>query len=69
MENAVRVTEAVQCLKTVFLQVPGLHLTVADATLLSGLETLECLLVLATLADARFVIRDRDGRYYRTTAA
>ena len=65
MENAAHVTEAVQRLKTVFLQVPDLRLTVADASLLSGLDRLACHLVLAALEDARFVTRGRDGLYQR----
>ena len=65
MEAVPRVTDAVQRLKGVFLEVPGTRLTLADATRLSGLDRPLCHLVLMALEDARFVKRGRDGVYER----
>jgi hypothetical protein len=65
MEPVPRVTEAVQRLKGVFLQVPDARLTLADATRLSGLDRRMCHLVLMALEDARFVRRGRNGLYER----
>ena len=65
MDTVPRVTEAVQRLKGVFLEVPGTRLTLADATRLSGLDRPMCHLVLMALEDARVVKRGRDGVYER----
>jgi DNA-binding IclR family transcriptional regulator len=69
MEAVPRVTEAVQRLKGVFLEVPGTRLTLADATRLSGLDRPTCHQVLMALEDARFVKRGRDGIYERGRTA
>jgi len=62
------ITEAVERLKGVFLEIPGTQLTLADASKLSGLDHPVCQVVLETLEDARFLTRGRDGRYQRRTA-
>jgi hypothetical protein len=69
MEAVPRVTEAVQRLKGVFLQLPETRLTLADATRLSGLDRPMCHLVLMALEDARFLKRGRDGVYERGRAS
>lgn len=65
METPLRVTEALQRLRGVFLEVPGTRMTVADASRLSGLDRSTCGMVLAALEDARFLKRGRDGLYQR----
>ena len=62
MDSAVRITDAVQRLKEAFSQFPGTRLTVADASRLSGLERLECELVLTALEGAGLLKR----RYERS---
>jgi DNA-binding IclR family transcriptional regulator len=69
MEAVPRVTEAVQRLKGVFLEVPGTRLTLADATRLSGLDRPTCHQILMALEDARLVKRGRDGIYERGRTA
>lgn len=66
MEAMPRVSEAVQRLKGVFLEMPSTRLTLADATRLSGLDRPLCHLVLMALEDARLVRRGRDGVYERS---
>jgi DNA-binding IclR family transcriptional regulator len=56
-------TEAVYRLKGVFLEVPGSHLSAAQAARLSGLDESVCESVLLALENARFLKRTADGRY------
>lgn len=63
MEPVVRIAEAVQRLRGVFLEVPGTHLSLAQASLLSGLDQPMCESVLSALEDAHFLKRGRDGCY------
>jgi len=65
MEAAPRLTEAVQRLKGVFLEIPGTRLSVSDASRLSGLDRPTCDIVLMALEDARFLKRGHDGLYQR----
>jgi DNA-binding IclR family transcriptional regulator len=67
MENRPRVTEGVQRLRGLFLEVPGTCLTLTDVSKLSGLEGPECEAVLGALEDAHFLRRRHDGRYQRWT--
>jgi DNA-binding IclR family transcriptional regulator len=68
MERALCVSEAVERLKGVFLEIPGTQLTVTDASRLAGLDPPFCLEIMAALEDARFLKRGRDGRYrYRAS--
>jgi hypothetical protein len=55
MYSAPRVSEAVDRLKGVFEEVPGTRVTLAEAVLLSGLDTGTCSIVLETLTDAGFL--------------
>jgi hypothetical protein len=68
MKHTVRIADAVQRLKGVFLEVPGTQLSVVQASELSGLEPSVCESVLSALEDARFLKRGRDGRYLHWTA-
>ena len=63
--DAPRVSDAVQRLKGMFLEMPGTQLSMADATRLSGLERPVCRVVLEALEDARFLQRRRDGLFMR----
>ena len=59
------VTEAVQRLKAVFVEIPGTQLSLADASRLSGLERTLCRFVLEALEDAHFLTRGRNGLFIR----
>jgi hypothetical protein len=63
MEPTPRIAEAVERLKGVFLEVSGTQLSLAQATLISGLDRGVCESVLSALEDAHFLKRGRDGRY------
>jgi hypothetical protein len=65
MEATLRIVDALQRLKAVFLEIPGTRLTVADASRLSGLECPTCEIVLGALEDARFLRLGPDGLYRR----
>jgi hypothetical protein len=67
MHSTVRVTEGVERLKGVFLEMPGTQLSIDDASLLSGLEPDVCGLVLEALEDARFLRRTGKGLFVRRT--
>jgi DNA-binding IclR family transcriptional regulator len=64
-EAAPRVTEAVQRLKGVFLEVPTTQMSVVDASRLSGLERTTTRLILEALEDARFLRRASNGLFMR----
>jgi DNA-binding IclR family transcriptional regulator len=57
------VAEAVERLKTVFVEIPGTQLSLADASRLSGLERTTCRVVLEALEDARLITRSRNGLF------
>lgn len=63
MERALGVSEAVERLKGVFLEIPGTQLTIGDASRLAGLDHPLCHEIMVALEDARFLKRGRDGRY------
>lgn len=63
MPAPVRVVEAVERLKGVFLEIPGTRLSTAQAARLSGLDETYCESVLSALEDTRFLKRTGDGRY------
>jgi hypothetical protein len=69
MTHTVRIAEAVQRLKGIFLEVPGTQLSVIQASRLSGLDPSVCESVLSALEDARFLTRGRDGRYLHVMGA
>jgi hypothetical protein len=67
MEPALHVSEAVERLKGVFLEIPGTRLNVGDASRLAGLDDLLCQEILIALEHANFLKQGRDGRYQRRT--
>lgn len=48
-----------------FLEMPGLRLTVPQASRLFGLPSTECLSLLTSLVQRGFLVRTRDGLYVR----
>jgi hypothetical protein len=65
MHPTPRVTEALDRLKNVFLEIPGTQLSLADASRLSGLERDTCRIILEALEDTRFLARGRNGLFVR----
>ena len=65
MHPTPRLTEALDRLKSVFLEIPGTQLSLADASRLSGLERDTCRIILETLEDTRFLARGRNGLFVR----
>jgi hypothetical protein len=59
---AERVIDAVQRLKSVFQEIPGTQLSVAQASRLTGMEPWLCESVVSALEQARVLKRTRDGR-------
>lgn len=68
MHETIRITEAVARLKTVFVEIPGTQLTVADASRLAGLDRSTCQVLLETLEDARFLTRSPHGLFVRRSS-
>ncbi len=60
-----RITEAVERLKGLFLQMPDTPVLAEDAARQAGLEPSTCNIILEALADARFLTRDPAGRFVR----
>ena len=65
MDGTIRVAEALQRVKGVFIELPGTALSVDQASQLSGLEQDMCESILLALEDAHFLKRAPDGRYSR----
>jgi Fic family protein len=55
--------ELVRRIRAEYLEMPGLHLTAQQAQRLFGLEAETCDAVLATLLDAKFLIRTHSGLF------
>ena len=64
-----RFDQVLQRIRGEYLEMPGLHLTAAQAERLWGLDRETCSSLLATLVDANFLRRTRDGAYIRCDAA
>jgi DNA-binding IclR family transcriptional regulator len=62
-----RITEAVERLKGLFLEMPDTPVLAEDAARRAGLEQSTCDIILEALADARFLTRDRAGRFVHAT--
>ena len=56
---------ALERVKTMFLEVPGTQLSVADASVLAGLDRDTCRIFLGWLEDSRFLRRTSQGLYTR----
>jgi DNA-binding IclR family transcriptional regulator len=64
-QPTLRVVEAVQRLKGVFLEAPATQMSLVDASRLSGLERNTTRLILEALEDARFLRRASNGLFMR----
>lgn len=58
-------TSAIRRARADFIEMPGLQVTLAQATRLWGLDAGVCSAVLALLVDARFLVRTGKDRYSR----
>ena len=63
MPEIPRITEAVERLKGLFLEMPDTPVLAEDAARRAGLEQATCDIILEALEDARFLKRDPAGRY------
>lgn len=61
MVGTLRVEEALQRLKGVFLELPGTQLTIVEASRLTGVDQDLCRVILGALEDARFVRCGQNG--------
>ena len=59
-----RIDRALNRLRTVFIQIPGVRLSLAEAARLTELETHLCQVLLSALEDMNF-LRQEDGVYQR----
>jgi hypothetical protein len=64
-ENADAFARAIQRVKAEFLEMPGLTLTVAQASRLWSLDASFCMAVLGALEEARFLVRTRHSAFAR----
>ena len=62
----VRVIDAIDQLKAVFLEIPGTRLTVGQASRLSGVELPMCGILLGALTDAGFLKQKVGGVFVRS---
>ena len=60
-----RIDDVLQRVQGDFREMPGLHLTAAQAQRLWGLDSVACDAILAALVDARFLAKTREGAYVR----
>jgi DNA-binding IclR family transcriptional regulator len=58
-----RITEAVERLKGLFLEMPDVPVPADDAARRAGLEQSTCDILLQALEDTRFLTRDGRGRF------
>ena len=65
MYTTPRITQALERLKGIFLEVPGTRLSLTDAARVSGLERSMCEVVLQALENVNFLRRDRNGLFIR----
>lgn len=68
-ERAAHGDEVLRRVKGEYLEMPGLRLTLAQACRLWGLDAASCTSLLATLVDANFLFRTRDGAFMRVEYA
>jgi hypothetical protein len=64
-----RIDDVLQRIQGEFVEMPGLHLTAAQAQRLWGLERDVCDALLEALIDAKFLSRTRDGAFIRIDGA
>jgi hypothetical protein len=65
MSSTLRIKDAINRVKGVFLEVPGSRLTVDDAARLSGIEPATCQAVLRALEDTGFLGKRPGGVFVR----
>ena len=63
-----QVDRALHRLRLVFLQIPGVRLSLAEASRVTELETHLCQVLLSALEDLGFVRRQADGLYHRQSS-
>ena len=64
---SMRLTDAVERLHGMFMDVPGMRLSPDDAARLSGVDSPMCQAILEAMLAARFLKRGRDGTFTRTS--
>jgi hypothetical protein len=62
---APRTREALERLRAAFLERPGMHLSVTDASHLCGLDPYRSEVILDVLVRVGFLVRTDDGRFSR----
>src|SRR5207253_10411615 len=67
MDSTTRVSQALERLKGMFLDVPGTRLSIDEASRLSGFDETTCSAIVKALEDARFLKRQRDGVFTRAS--
>jgi len=65
MRPTPRVDDAIQQIKSVFLEQPDREVSIADACRLTGVDPTLCAPILAALADVRFVHQRDNGVFVR----
>jgi len=63
-----RIDRALHRLRIVFLQIPGVRLSLVEAARLTELETHICQILLSALEDLGFLRRAEDGFYQRESS-
>jgi hypothetical protein len=62
------IERAIHRLRMVFLEIPGIQLSLAEAARVTELETHICQILLSALEDLRFLRRAADGGYQRQSS-
>lgn len=65
MQATARVVVALERFKGLFLEIPDMKMSLAEATQISGLEAHLCRQLLNALVDVRFLTQGPDGAYRR----
>lgn len=65
MQATARVVVALERFKGLFLEIPDMKMSLAEATQISGLEANLCRQLLHALVDVRFLTQGSDGAYRR----
>ena len=60
-----RIDRALHRLRTVFIEIPGVRMSLSEAARLTELETHICQILLSALEDLGFLKRQDDGVYRR----
>ena len=60
-----RIDRALNRLRTVFIEIPGVRMSLSEAARLTELETHICQILLSALEDLGFLKRQEDGVYRR----